>query len=191
MDDNRGPLISAATLLGIGLGGFVDGILFHQILQIHNMLTGILPRVTLVNAEINMFWDGLFHAFTWIMTVLGLALLWRAFGRSDVPHSSKTFVGSLILGWGLFNFVEGIINHRILGIHHVVSSPSVKVARAVVVKDEDASPVTREEKGGGKPRRPRADNNEVVKICHHRSAPLSAALPTSATWTRPFRTRVY
>jgi uncharacterized membrane protein len=97
----------------------MDRILFHQILQIHNMLTGILPRVTLLNAEINMFWDGLFHAFTWITTVLGLALLWRAFGRSDVPHSSKTFVGSLILGWGLFNFVEGIIDHRVLDIHHV------------------------------------------------------------------------
>jgi uncharacterized membrane protein len=66
-----------------------------------------------------MFWDGLFHAFTWIMTVLGLALLWRAFGRADVPHSTKTFIGSLILGWGLFNLVEGIIDHQILGIHHV------------------------------------------------------------------------
>jgi uncharacterized membrane protein len=119
MDDNRGPLISAATLLGIGLGGFVDGILFHQILQTHNMLTAILPRVTLANAEINMFWDGLFHAFTWVMTVIGLALLWRAFGRADVPHSTKTFVGSLILGWGLFNLVEGVIDHQVLGIHHV------------------------------------------------------------------------
>ncbi|HEY6401875.1 MAG TPA: DUF2243 domain-containing protein [Blastocatellia bacterium] len=119
MNDNRGPLISAATLLGIGMGGFVDGILFHQILQIHNMLTAILPRVTLVNAEINMFWDGLFHAFTWIMTALGLALLWRALGRADVPHSTKTFVGSLILGWGSFNLVEGVIDHQILGIHHV------------------------------------------------------------------------
>jgi uncharacterized membrane protein len=119
MDDNRGPLISAATILGIGLGGFVDGILFHQLLQAHNMLSAILPRVTLINLEINMFWDGVFHAFTWTMTVLGLALLWRAFGRADVPHSTKTFVGSLILGWGLFNFVEGVIDHRVLGIHHV------------------------------------------------------------------------
>jgi uncharacterized membrane protein len=97
----------------------VDGILFHQILQTHNMLTAILPRVTLVNAEINMFWDGMFHAFTWVMTVIGLALLWRAFGRADVPHSTKTFVGSLILGWGLFNLVEGFIDHQVLGIHHV------------------------------------------------------------------------
>jgi uncharacterized membrane protein len=119
MEANRGPLISAATLLGIGLGGFVGGILFHQILQLHNMLSARLPRTTLINAEINMFWDGLFHAFTWITTLIGLILLWRAFGRADVPHSTKTFAGSLILGWGIFNLVEGIIDHEILGIHHV------------------------------------------------------------------------
>ncbi|MBV8486876.1 MAG: DUF2243 domain-containing protein, partial [Planctomycetaceae bacterium] len=82
---NRGPLISAGTLLGVGLGGFVDGIVFHQILQVHNMLSGKYPATTLVNSEINMFWDGLFHAFCWIMTVLGVALLWRAGRRSEVP----------------------------------------------------------------------------------------------------------
>ncbi|WP_461490639.1 hypothetical protein [Pontibacter sp. HJ8] len=27
-----GPLIAAATLIGIGMGGFVDGIMLHQIL---------------------------------------------------------------------------------------------------------------------------------------------------------------
>jgi uncharacterized membrane protein len=117
---NRAPLISASTLLGIGLGGFVDGIVFHQILQLHNMLSERYPRTSLVNAEINMFWDGLFHAFTWVATAVGLALLWRAFGRGDVPHSGRTFLGGLVLGWGLFNLVEGVIDHQILGIHHVV-----------------------------------------------------------------------
>lgn len=27
--------------------------------------------------------------------------------------------GALLLGWGVFNFVEGLIDHQILGIHHV------------------------------------------------------------------------
>ena len=46
METNRRPLIAAATLLGIGMGGFVDGILFHQILQFHNMLSApdTIPR---------------------------------------------------------------------------------------------------------------------------------------------------
>ncbi|MGE0759070.1 MAG: DUF2243 domain-containing protein, partial [Pirellulaceae bacterium] len=40
---NRRPLISAGTLVGIGMGGFVDGILFHQLLQSHNMLSARFP----------------------------------------------------------------------------------------------------------------------------------------------------
>lgn len=121
-NSNRAPLIAAATLLGTGMGGFVDGIVLHQILQLHSMLSAKLPRTSLVNAEINMFWDGLFHAFTWTAVAAGLWLLWRATGRADVPHSGRTLVGGLLLGWGLFNFVEGIIDHQILGIHHVVDN---------------------------------------------------------------------
>ncbi len=120
---NRRPLAAAGTALGIGMGGFVDGIVFHQILQLHNMLSAIRPPNTLVNAEINMFWDGLFHAFTWTMTAAGIALLWRATGRPDVPRSTPTLVGGLALGWGLFNLVEGVIDHHLLGIHHVVEGP--------------------------------------------------------------------
>lgn len=127
---NHRPLIAAATLLGIGLGGFIDGILFHQLFQFHNMLsgaeyypkTGLPPETLVVNMEINMFWDGLFHTFTWLMTVAGLTLLWRAGQRSDVPWSTRALIGGLVLGWGLFNLVEGIIDHHILHIHHVTEA---------------------------------------------------------------------
>jgi uncharacterized membrane protein len=115
----RGPLISAGTLLGVGLGGFVDGILLHQILQWHNMLSSKIAPTDLLSMKYNMVWDGLFHALTWIVTAVGLTLLWRAGQRADVPWSTRTFVGSLSLGWGLFNVVEGIIDHQILGLHHV------------------------------------------------------------------------
>jgi uncharacterized membrane protein len=114
------PLTIAGIVAGVGLGGFVDGILFHQIFQLHNMLTGRLPADTLVNAEINMFWDGIFHLFTWIMTVLGIVLLFRT---RFVPHllwSGKAFLGACLLGWGLFNVIEGVINHHLLHLHHVV-----------------------------------------------------------------------
>lgn len=127
---DRRPLIAAATLLGIGMGGFVDGIVFHQLLQFHNMLsasgyypkTGVDPQRLVVNMEINMFWDGLFHVLTWIMTAAGLAMLWRAGQRPDVPWSTRTMVGGLSLGWGLFNLIEGVIDHHILHIHHVTET---------------------------------------------------------------------
>ncbi len=113
------PLIRSGILIGVGMGGFVDGIVLHQILQWHEMLSHKLPPDTLENKSINMFWDGLFHAFTWIVTAIGIALLWKVAQRNDVLKSTTTFLGSLWLGWGLFNVVEGIIDHQILRIHIV------------------------------------------------------------------------
>lgn len=127
--DNRRPLLAAGILLGTGLGGFVDGILFHQLLQWHSMLSDKYPRsgldlqTVIVNLEVNMFWDGLFHTFTWLTTVAGIVLLWRAGQRADVPWCTKIFIGSLLMGWGLFNLIEGIINHHVLHLHHVVETP--------------------------------------------------------------------
>jgi uncharacterized membrane protein len=116
---HRGAIVSAGILLGAGLGGFIDGILLHQILQWHNMLSSVRPPVDLVEMKYNMFWDGLFHGFTWIMVCLGVWRLWEAGKHSNVPWSARTFVGSLILGWGLFNVIEGVIDHQLLGVHHV------------------------------------------------------------------------
>ena len=124
----RRPLIVAGTALGIGMGGFVDGIVLHQLLQVHSMLSakyptrGIPPEQLVVNLQINMFWDGLFHVLTWTMTVVGLALLWHAVRQPTVPLSTKALVGSMVLGWGLFNLVEGVIDHHILHIHHVTET---------------------------------------------------------------------
>jgi uncharacterized membrane protein len=116
---HQGPLVSAGILLGCGLGGFVDGIVLHQILQWHTMLSSVRPPIDLVTMKYNMVWDGVFHAFTWAMVSLGLWRLWRAGQRADVPWSARTFVGSLFLGWGLFNVIEGLIDHQALGLHHV------------------------------------------------------------------------
>ena len=120
----RAPLISAGICLGVGLGGFLDGILLHQLLQWHHMLSSIRPLTNTANIDLNMIWDGLFHALDWIFTVVGLVLLWRAGGRDDVPWSSQTFIGSIVIGAGLFDFVEGLIDHQILGIHHVKPGPN-------------------------------------------------------------------
>ena len=37
--DEEGFLVSAGILFGLGLGGFFDGIVLHQVLQWHHMLT--------------------------------------------------------------------------------------------------------------------------------------------------------
>ena len=117
---HRNSMLTAGLILGAGLGGFADGILFHQILQLHNMRSADYPVDTLVNAEINMFWDGLFHAFTWLTTCFGLFVLWRGFLQENSVPPTRAFVGSLFVGWGLFNCIEGVIDHHILNLHHVV-----------------------------------------------------------------------
>jgi uncharacterized membrane protein len=114
------PLLTAGFVLGIGLGAFLDGILFHQILQIHNMLSNIIFPDTLIKADINMFWDGLFDAFAWMMTLMGIVLLWGAIKNDKVPRLTKVLVGAAIAGVGTFNLIEGIIDHHILKLHHVV-----------------------------------------------------------------------
>jgi uncharacterized membrane protein len=86
------------------------------------MLSAKFPKTTLENMEINMFWDGVFHAVTYGMTLIGLILLWRAGRRTDVPWSGKTVVGAAFLGWGLFNLVEGILDHHVFHLHHVIEA---------------------------------------------------------------------
>jgi uncharacterized membrane protein len=122
-----GPITAAVTLIGVGMGGFVDGIVLHQILQWHNMVSARIPPDTLLNSKTNMFWDGMFHAFVWIMTMIGIIMLWRAVKDRAVNLSNSLLAGGLVFGWGLFNVVEGFIDHHVLVLHNVrevSSSPS-------------------------------------------------------------------
>lgn len=119
VEPNALPLMAAATVLGIGLGGFIDGIVLHQILQWHEMLTNKLPADTLVNKSINMFWDGIFHLFTLITTIIGVFLLWNLLHKKNINTSKYLLWGGLSMGWGLFNLVEGIIDHQLLKLHNV------------------------------------------------------------------------
>jgi uncharacterized membrane protein len=123
-------LTAAGILLGLGLGGFFDGIILHQILQWHHMVSHVddYPTTTVAGLEANTLGDGLFHAATWIVTVAGLFLLWAAIRRPNGPWSTKSFVGLLIFGWGVFNLVEGIVDHHVLQLHHVKENSSHQLA---------------------------------------------------------------
>lgn len=109
-------------VLGIGLGGFADGIALHQIAQWHNMGSAVLRPDTMHAMKQNMVWDGMFHAATWIITLAGVWLLWRDARRNTVPRA-RTFAGQMLMGWAGFNLVEGIIDHHLLNLHHVRDLP--------------------------------------------------------------------
>jgi len=110
---------SAGILFGLGLGGFFDGIVLHQVLQWHHMLSSWYPVDTLDNLKLNTVWDGIFHSSTYVFLVVGLFILWRAAHQRHLAWSSKLLAGTLLLGWGIFNLVEGVVDHELLGVHHV------------------------------------------------------------------------
>ena len=122
------PLTAAATVLGIGIGGFIVGIIFHQILQWHEMISNKIPPVNYVAKSINMFWDGIFHAVTLIITAAGIILLWQLLKRKDIDNSGYLLTGGLLSGFGLFNLLEGLMDHQILKLHNVKEVTSDKQA---------------------------------------------------------------
>jgi uncharacterized membrane protein len=113
----------AGITIGAGLGGFADGILLHQIAHWHNMGSSVLPPATMDALERNMVWDGYFHAGTWLLTLLGVYMLHADARRGLGIPGPREFSGQLILGWGLFNLIEGLIDHHILNLHHVRDLP--------------------------------------------------------------------
>jgi len=94
---------NAALLLGAGLGGSLVGYALHQIDDRHQML-----------------W---FHVATWLLTLGGVGLLWSTMRGAGRLPSTRSFCGYLLAGWGAFNLVEGILNHHLLGLHHMRDLP--------------------------------------------------------------------
>ena len=93
-------------IFGLGLGGFFDGIVLHQVLLRHHMLSSWYPIKTIEELELNTKWDGIFHSTTYLFVLIGLFLLWRAAHRRHLYWSSKLLIGTMLLGFGIFNSVE-------------------------------------------------------------------------------------
>jgi len=110
---------SSGLLLGLALGGFFDGIVFHQILQWHHLFSSWYPVDSVDTLEFNTLWDGVFHSATYLFVFTGVFILWRHGRELHLLWSAKELTGTVLVGFGLFNLVEGLINHQLLGIHHV------------------------------------------------------------------------
>ncbi len=113
------PLILAGILIGIGQGGFFDGIVLHQLLQWHHMFSNVETTQTVYGLELNTVGDGLFDLLNWLFTLGGIFSLWYFVQRGEIVKSNSIFIGSILTGFGSFNLVEGIIDHHLLQIHHV------------------------------------------------------------------------
>ncbi|MBW4418428.1 MAG: DUF2243 domain-containing protein [Myxacorys californica WJT36-NPBG1] len=114
-------LIAAGILLGLGFAGFFDGIVLHQILQWHHLLSNVRPMLSLDDVKVNTLADGLFHLLSYVFVLTGVVTLWQTHQQTDMPKSAQPFLGAILMGAGAFNVIEGLIDHQILGIHHVRS----------------------------------------------------------------------
>lgn len=113
----RRRVILATAVIGLGLSGFFDGILLHQILQWHHLLS-LVAGETFRDLRTQVLADGLFHVLMYLITAFGLWLLWRA--RAEAAASSwRTTGGGLLLGFGLWNVIDVGFFHWTLGIHRI------------------------------------------------------------------------
>ncbi|WP_437668794.1 DUF2243 domain-containing protein [Sorangium sp. So ce131] len=114
----------AGVLFGMGAGGLIDGILFHQLLQWHHLICfSCHPGATIDDVRRNIVADGLFSVVAFGLTVAGVGKLWRALRAGGDPLPGRILPGAAAAGWGVFNLVEGVIDHHLLQIHHVRPGP--------------------------------------------------------------------
>jgi uncharacterized membrane protein len=92
--------------------------LLHRVLQ-WNQLFSSVPIETLQAFRFSALWEDLFHASPYIFVQLGCAVLWRRAHHARWRWSGRILAGSMLMGFGLFNLAEGLIDHEILGLHHV------------------------------------------------------------------------
>lgn len=106
----------SGILFGIGLVAFLDEALFHQVLHWHHFYDLSTPSIGLVS-------DGLFHALSWAATIGGLFLL-ADLRRRDAFQQMRWW-GGVLLGAGGFQLYDGVIQHKLLGIHQIRYVPDL------------------------------------------------------------------
>ncbi len=120
---NKRKSTASAILIGIGLAGLIDIIIFHAILQWHHTSSHVIIPNTIEALQMNLLHDGLFLSFSLIITIAGVILLWHASSsnnKNSLLSNKRSFIGLALIGFGGFNTIEGIINHLVLEMHHVI-----------------------------------------------------------------------
>ena len=77
------------------------------------------PMDTVAGLKTNTLVDGFFHVATWILVAVATSLMLRAWQHGQLAPPWRAHAWLLLAGWGAFNLVEGLIDHQLLGLHHV------------------------------------------------------------------------
>jgi uncharacterized membrane protein len=112
----------AGFLLGLWLGGFFDGILLHQILQWHHLLSNVNA---VQDMRMQIMFDGAFHALMYVIAAIALMKLWRSRAAMNDAAASGRLWGNAFMGFGVWHIVDSFFSHWITGIHRIkIDSPN-------------------------------------------------------------------
>jgi uncharacterized membrane protein len=107
---SRSRSLWSGVLVGLGVAGFVDETVFHQLLHWHHFYDKGTPDAGLVS-------DGLFHAGSWVAIVAGLFLFADLRRRDD--WAARTWWGGVLLGLGGFQLYDGTVQHKLMRLHQI------------------------------------------------------------------------
>ena len=100
----------AGIFFCLGAIAFIDETVFHQLLHWHHFYDKSTLAVGLIS-------DGLFHAFSWFATVASLFIV--AHLRKLRAWDKRRWIGAAVLGAGVFQLYDGIIQHKIFRLHQI------------------------------------------------------------------------
>jgi uncharacterized membrane protein len=102
--------VSSGVLISVGVAGFIDEAVFHQLLHWHHFY----DKSTL---DVGLASEGFFHTGSWLCIVTGLSLF-AYLQRRHATVPKRIWAGALI-GWGFFELYDGLFQHKILGLHQI------------------------------------------------------------------------
>jgi uncharacterized membrane protein len=106
---------AGAFILGFAFSAFFDGILLHQVLQWHHLLS-LVQGESFRNMRVQILADGIFHLASYILATAGLLLLWRS--RRTAPPD-RVILAWAIFGFAAWQFADVILVHWAIGLHRV------------------------------------------------------------------------
>lgn len=117
----RRALVSAGVF-GFGFSGLIDVIVLHHILQWHHLVSGMYPMDTVDGLQTNLLADGLFLLMMVIIMGIGAGLVWQSERRANVPLAMRPLSGAALIGLGVFDVYDAIVDHALLGLHQPVGA---------------------------------------------------------------------
>jgi len=107
----RRSVLLTGIILGIGIIGFIDEAVLHQILQWHTFYWATSEYGRILS-------DGFFHIFSTLVLLWGAFRLWQA-SKAWTPGSGQELSAAILIGGGGFNTFDGVVDHLVLHVHLV------------------------------------------------------------------------